>query len=213
MFKTVTRLAPLVLLFTTACDDVHDHDHDHDHNHGITTTLMLLFTPADGGETLTFAWSDPENDGNPLVDDIVLPDGSDHDHHDARSYTLELQLWNDLEDPAEDVTSEVSEDAASHQVFFTGSAVQSPATGDNPSAVVGQAYADTDANGLPIGLESTIDTLAHGTGELTVTLRHMPPENDEAVKTEGLAEQVATDGFSSIGGDNDIQVTFNLEVE
>ena len=38
-----------------------------------------------------------------------------------------------------------------------------------------------------------------GTGTLTVILRHLPPENDVAVKVEGLAEQVAADGIDSIG--------------
>lgn len=211
----VNRPIALSLLFVTACDDVKDNDddHDHDHNHGLTTSLILNFTPASGGETLSFAWSDPENDGDPIVDDILLPDASDHDHHDAETYTLDIEVWNELEDPAEDVTLEIAELDDEHQFFFTGSAVEGPATGTNSEAIIEHAYADSDADGLPVGLTNTITTLDWGSGELTVTLRHMPPESGEPVKVEGLADDVASGGFSAIGGDNDIQVTFNIEVE
>ena len=212
--KLVTRLTPLALLFTTACADVEDteDDHHHDHNHGLTTGLVLIFT-ADNGDTYTFGWSDPEDDGDPIVDDILLPDGSDHDHHDAATYTLDVEVWNELEDPPEAVTPEIAELDTEHQFFFTGSAVEGPATGDNPNAIIEHSYADEDADGLPLGLTNTIQTVDWGTGELTVTLRHMPPENDQPVKVAGLAGDVADGGFGAIGGDNDIQVTFSIEVE
>ena len=212
--KRTGHLLALALLFTSACDDVKDHDHDHhDHNHGLITSLVLNFTPEDGGDTLSFSWSDPEGDGDPIIQDILLPDASDHSHHDTQSYTLDVEVWNELEDPAEDVTIEIDELAEEHQFFFTGSAVEGPATGANGDAIIEHAYADSDAAGLPVGLDSTITTLDWGSGELTVTLRHLPLEDGEAVKVDGMAEDVAAGGFSSIGGDNDIQVTFNIEVE
>lgn len=210
----ISSLIPLALLFASGCDDVEDHDHHHhDHNHGLTTSLILNFTPDNGGETLSFAWSDPEGDGNPVVDDILLSDASDHDHHDAMSYTLDVEIWNELEDPAEDVTVEIAELADEHQLFFTGSAVDGPATGANDSAIIEHAYEDSDSQGLPLGLSNSVSTLDWGSGELTVTLRHLPSENGEPVKVDGLADDVASGGFSAIGGDNDIQVTFNIVVE
>jgi len=211
------RLFALALLFTTACSDVenHDHDHDHhdhDHNHGLPTQLVLHFTPVGGGDTLTFAWSDPMNDGNPVIDDIVLPNATDHDHHHAQEYLVELEVWNQLEDPAEEVTPEILELSEEHQFFFTGSAVEGPATLANDDAVILHAYEDSDKNGLPLGHESSITTLGFGTGELTVTLRHLPTENGEPTKVEGLEADVAEGGFAAIGGDNDIQATFKLTV-
>lgn len=209
----------LPFILSPACSDVkghdhdHDHDHAHDHNHGLTTRLELHFTPEDGGDPLTFVWADPENDGSPEIDEIVLPDAAMEEAHTARRYTLDVEVWNDLESPAEDVTPEIAEGDAEHQFFFTGSAVQGPATGDNPDALVAHAYADTDRNGLPVGLVNTIETLARGTGEITVTLRHMPPESGQAVKQAGLAQTVADEGFGAIGGDNDIQVTLPLTVD
>ena len=44
-------------------------------------------------------------------------------------------------------------------------------------------------------------------------MRHMPLESGASIKTEGAAGDVASGGFAAIGGDNDIQVTFNIAVE
>ena len=100
-----------------------------------------------------------------------------------------------------------------HQFFLTGSAVDGPATVAASSAVLDHAYADQDGNGLPVGLTNTITTLGLGSGELTVTLRHLPPEDGKAVKVVDMADEVATSGFGAIGGDNDIHVTFDVTVE
>lgn len=219
--KLIARIAPIGLLFSTACSDVEAPDGCHYHgdelhcddNHGLATTMVLHFTPEGGGDTLSFSWSDPNNDANPVIDTIYLPDATDHNHHDALTYTLDIEILNELEDPIEDVTVDIEDQADQHQFFFTGSAVQSDATGNNPDAIIAQSYADTDANGLPVGLTSTIDTLAWGSGELTISLRHIPLENGESLKTAGMAETVATDGVSALPGASDIEVTFPIEVE
>jgi hypothetical protein len=204
--KTITRLTPLLLLFTGACGDVED-DHDHSHSHDeneVITTVVLTFTPDAGGADLEFTWADPEDDGDPVIDPIVLPSGD---------YALSVSFLNELEDPAEDITAEIADEDDSHQVFFTGSGVEGPATGTNASAVITHAYADTDADGNPVGLTNDISTLAAGTGDLVVTLRHMPAEDGNPVKSATSAEDVASGGFASIGGDNDAEVTFPIEVQ
>ena len=203
-------LGTVLVLLSTACSDVegegdgHDHHH-HDHNHGLATSLYLDFTPQSGGETLSFAWSDPENDGSPSIDSIVLADGE--------TYDVSVEVWNELEDPAEEVTPEIAEYDDEHQFFFTGDAVQGPATGENTSAIVEHGYADTDGNGDPVGIDNTFASLATGSGSMTVTLRHLPPEGRTATKTSGMADEVATGGLDSIAGDNDIQVEFPVTVE
>ena len=208
----IAPIAPIALLVFAGCSDVEE-EHDHIHEHGQPTTVILNFTPDGGGDTLSFTWADPDNAGDPQVDSILLPDGSDHNHHDVQAYSLEVEVWNELEDPAEDVTPEIEELADEHQFFFTGSAVSGPATGTNASAIIEHRYADSDEGGMPIGLVNDITTTAWGAGQLVVTLRHMPPENGEAVKIPGLARDVASDGFGAIGGDNDIRVTFPIEVQ
>ena len=204
--KTLTRMTPFLLLFAAACSDVEDgdgHTHSHDENE-VITTVTLAFTPDAGGADLTFTWADPEDDGDPVIDSIVLPSGD---------YSMSVSFWNELEDPAEDITEEIDDESDSHQVFFTGSGVEGPATGTNGSAVISQAYADTDPNGLPVGLSNDIASVQAGTGDLIVTLRHMPPEDGSDIKTSTAADDVASGGFTAIGGDNDVQVTFPIEVQ
>ena len=140
-----------------------------------------------------------------MIDDIVLTNGE--------VYAVSVEVRNELVDPAEEITPEIRDEDDEHQTFFTGAGVESDATGANADALVTQAYADSDRNGLPIGLENEVSAVAAGTSELTFTLRHMPPENDSPVKVEGLAEDVAEGGFDAIGGSNDLQITYSLIVE
>jgi hypothetical protein len=208
--KRIQPIAATLLLALVACSDVeeddhHDHGHHH-HEHEVMTTVKLTFVPStDGAEDLVFTWADPENDGDPVVDDIVLENGVD--------YAVGVEIWNELEEEPEEVTPEIADEDDEHQAFFTGSAVQGPANTDNPDHVVTHAYADEDRNGLPLGLDNTIVAVAAGTGELTFTLRHMPLEDGNSVKVEGLAGDVDEGGFSAIGGANDIQITYSLTVE
>ena len=207
--KRIFPIASTLLLIMTGCSDVEgdDHDHDHhDHEHEVITTVVINFSSqGDDSESLEFVWADPENDGSPVVDDIVLEDGV--------AYDVYVEFMNELEDPAEDITPEIADEAEEHQIFFTGSAVEGPATGSNDDAVVSHAYLDADAEGLPIGLENEIVSLTAGSGELILTLRHMPEESGSPVKVEGAAEDVADGGFSAIGGANDVSVTFSITVE
>jgi hypothetical protein len=200
------RTIPILLgcfgLFS-ACNDVDDPT-DGENPEEVITTVTLTFTPQAGGTALAFTWADPENDGAPVIDPIVLPDADDYD--------LSVAFVNELSSPPEDITIEVQSEGDQHQVFFTGTAVEGPATGENAAAVVTHAYADTDANGFPIGLENTITTVGVGSGTFDVLLRHMPAEPDP-LKTGGLAEEAATNGLDSLPGDTDVSVEFDLTVE
>ena len=202
--STPVRLSALSLLFAlSACSDVEDSSRDETINE-VMTTVVLNFT-ADDGTELEFVWADPDNTANPSIDTIVLSDAAD--------YTLSLSFLNELENPTEDVTPEIADEDDQHFVFITGSAVTGPATKDNPNAVVEHLYADEDDNGLPVGLDNDILTIAPGEGEFTVTLRHMPPQNRRIVKTADAPELVATEGLSAVGGSNDVAVTLPLTVE
>jgi hypothetical protein len=170
----------------------------------LITAVTLTFTPGALGTTVVAEFDDPDGDGGepPTIDPIELVDGG--------IYTLTITFENRLEDPPEDITAEVEDEAEEHQIFLTGSAVGGPAT-DKPGAPLFHQYADQDANGLPIGLTNTIDAQV-GAGELTVTLRHLPPINGNPTKTADIAGQVRDGGFSSIGGETDAQVTFDVNV-
>jgi hypothetical protein len=126
------------------------------------------------------------------------------------TYTLTVKFLNRLEMPEEDITVEVRDEGFQHQLFFTGTAVNGPAT-DNPNAPLTQSYADMDMNGLPLGLTNTIMAKT-GTGTMTVTLRHMPPE-EPPMKAADSAMKVKTSGFDAIGGSTDAQVDFAVTVQ
>jgi hypothetical protein len=187
--------------------DDHDHDdhegHDHDPNE-VMTTVKLTFTDS-AGDSFTATWADPEDDGSPVIDDITLTNGV--------TYTVAFEVLNELAEPTEDVTPEILDEKDEHQVFFTGTAVEGPANTSNADAVVTHAYADTDNNGLPVGLSNTFVATATGTGVMSVLLRHMPPVNGEAIKVAGLADVMDTGSATDLPGSTDINVDFNVTVE
>jgi hypothetical protein len=170
----------------------------------VITTVTLTFTPAGGGAAITASFDDPDGDGGaaPTIDPINLPGNT--------TYTTTVVFLNKLETPPEDITVEVNDESDEHQLFFTGTAVNGPAS-DQPSAPLTHTYGDTDANGLPIGLTNTMAG-ALGTGDLTVTLRHLPPVNGVAVKTAAIATEVRDRGFDGLAGETDAQVTFPVTV-
>ena len=188
----------------TGCPDI-ENPGDGDNVEEVITTVKLSFAPEGGGTPLVFSNADPENDGSRVIDPIALDLGT--------NYALTVQFLNELEDPAEDITVEVKDEGVEHQIFIYGSGVQSPATATDDGHLIDVAYADTDDNDLPVGLENTVDAVTAGTGELKLMLRHLPPESDTVVKVEGLAADFANDGSAGIPGDVDVDVTFPITVE
>jgi hypothetical protein len=202
MTRPRTLLPLLLATLAPACGG-DGHDHGGGNEGEVITTVVLTFTPEAGGDPVVAAFDDPDGDGGdpPTVDAIALP-------ADA-SFALAVAFENRLESPPEDITAEVEDEGDEHQVFFTGTAID---TSDAAIGPLAHAYADEDLGGLPIGLVNRVVTFPN-TGTLTVTLRHLPPVNGVPVKVAGLAEVVATDGLGAIGGDTDAQVSFEVTVE
>lgn len=188
----------LALSLVAACGDVGGNQNSEE----VITTVQLTFVAA-GGLPIVVEYDDPDGDGGEpgTADPIELAAGT--------SYTLDVAFINRLGTIPEDITEEVRDEAAEHQVFLTGTAVDGPAAA-NPGAPLVHAYADMDDGGLPIGLSNTV-AASTGTGTLTVTLRHMPPELPPE-KSAGAAEAVRTGGFSAIGGSTDAMVDFAVTV-
>jgi hypothetical protein len=167
----------------------------------VITTVILNFART-GGAPVVATFNDPDGDGGqaPAIDPVNLTAGT---------YTLTVQFQNRLSLPAEEITDEVRDEGNFHLVLFTGTAVVGPAS-STTSGPLTQGYTDMDANGLPVGLTSGITAVA-GTGQLTVTLRHMPPE-EPPVKSSTTLMEVKTGGVNSIGGSTDAQVNFDVAV-
>ena len=189
------------LAATAACSD----DATTPSEQEVITTVTLAFTPTGGGTTVTASYDDPDGDGGaaPTIDSIALVAGV--------TYDTTVRFQNKLETPAEEITDEIRDESDQHQLFFTGPVVDGPAA-NHPGAALVHAYADTDANLLPIGLANTFAVGGGTPGDLTVTLRHMPPVNGAAVKTAAAAMTVRDGGFAALSGETDAQVTFSVAI-
>jgi hypothetical protein len=168
----------------------------------VITTVILNFEPV-VGPAVTATFNDPDGDGGaaPTIDPVNLSPGN---------YALSVQFQNRLVTPTEELTEEVSEESDVHLVLFTGSAVVGPATANNTGPLM-HVYGDADGNGYPVGLINAVVARA-GTGQLTVTLRHIPPEAPP-VKSADTVTQVRTGGIDAIGGTTDAQVNFTVTVQ
>jgi hypothetical protein len=166
------------LLFSTSCKK--DSDEDPDNEQELITTVILTFTG--GGTIITAVARDLDGDGGnpPVVDNITLAANTD--------YALTIAFL-DESDPTdvEDITEEVLEEADEHLVCFV-------ATGAMPKPTI----QDTDDDGKPLGLVSTLRTGAAGNGTLRVTLKHEPDKN--------AADPCAT-------GDTDVEQTFSVTIQ
>ena len=214
--RTATRVSTsrglaVALSLLGGCAD--DHGHDHDHESEVITTVRLTFTPPGRDDPVVAAFTDPDGDGgvSGSAEPITLARGN--------TYDLRVDFLNELEDPAEDITAEVAEEAEEHQVFLTGTAVEGPATVADPQALVLHAYADTESTygadevgeDLPVGLSSTITARESGTGTLVLTLRHLPELNGMPQKEPELAAMLAAG--EPLPGDVDAAVEFELTVQ
>ncbi len=168
----------------------------------LITTVILTFSHPNSGEHVA-EWNDPDGDGGapPTVSRVALTH--------VGTFAVSVRFENRLGTVPEDITTEVRDEAEHHLVLFTGAGVDGPAT-NNPNGLLKHAYDDADANGLPIGLTNLIGLSDGGTAKLTITLRHMPPE-EPPVKSADTVQTVKTSGISAIGGSTDAQVDFEVD--
>jgi hypothetical protein len=180
--KTIKLLALLFvssLVFVSCSDDDHD---DHDHEEELITTV--LYTLSDGTNTIELEFQDLDGEGGALgTYDVSGPLMAN------TTYTGSIQLLNETENPAEDITEEVEHEADEHEFFYT-------------STVTGVTISkdDVDGDGNPLGIETTLTTGAAGTGTLTIILKHEPTKPNDGTAT-------------GAGGSTDVEVTFDIEVQ
>ena len=184
--KNLKLIALLVIpvLFSTSCSN---DDAPVNEEEVITTVRVTL---VGGGQTIVLESRDLDGDGPnaPVLTPVgggILVAGT--------TYTGSTEFLNELEDPSEDITVEVEEEGAEHQVFY-----------QLASSLGTITYADEDINGNPIGLNFTLVAGTSGTtGTLTVTLRHLPNKT---------ATGVAAGDITNAGGNTDAAVTFSVAV-
>lgn len=148
----------------------------------LITTVVLTFTDTENAaDVYELRYTDLDGPGgaDPVLNAVPLPAG--------RSYALAVRFLNETESPAEEITTEVANEGAEHQVFFQVN-----------GAPLTISYSDTDVNGRPIGLANMAITGAPGTGSLTVTLRHEPQKD---------AAGVSAGDITNAGGETDVETT------
>ena len=154
----------------------------------LITTVTYKLTPQSGGDDVEFIFRDLDGEGgnaaiviNGTLQANTVYDGS-------------LELLNETEAPAEDITEEIEEEDEEHQFFFSTS------NGLNLDI----EYNDADGNNNPTGLASIATTGEASQGQLTIILRHEP---------EKSAAGVADGNITNAGGETDIEVTFDVTIE
>jgi hypothetical protein len=173
------------MLFITSCKK---DDPIIENEEELITTLIYTLTPEAGGAPVVLSFQDLDG-----VDGTIAPIFTGGTLAANTSYNGSLQLLNESVNPAEDITVEVQEEAEDHQFFF-----------QNNISGLSIAYTDEDENGHPIGLSSKISTTGSGSGTITVTLRHEPNKT---------AAGVSTGDITNAGGETDIEVTFDVEIQ
>lgn len=175
-------LVVIPVLFSTSCSNDDAPVNEEEVITTVTTTLV------GGGQTITLTSRDLDGDGPNAP--VVTVSGN---LTAGTTYTGSTTFLNELESPAEDITIEVEEEGADHQVFY-----------QLPSSIGTVTYTDMDANGRPIGLNFTLVAGTSGsTGTLTVTLRHLPNKT---------ASGVSGGDITNAGGNTDAAVTFAVAV-
>lgn len=153
----------------------------------VITTLEVKLV--NGNSTITLLSKDADGDGPNAP--VVTVSGS---LIASTEYTGTIKLLNETENPAEDITLEVKEEADEHQFFYA-------ATND----IATFTYDDKDGDNNPIGLKFKMTTTdVAKTGKVTFTLRHEPNKS---------ATGVSGGDITNAGGETDIEVSFDVEIE
>lgn len=169
-------------LFLASCSD---DDNGPVNEEEVITTVITTLT--NGATTITLTSRDLDGDGP--IDPLVTVSGN----LTANTvYNGETTFLNELDTPADNITTEVEEEGEEHQIFY-----------QIPASLGTIGYTDFDVNAKPVGLTFTYTTGNAGTGNLTVTLRHLPNKS---------AAGVAAGDITNAGGATDAQVTYPIVI-
>ncbi|MGB0887085.1 MAG: type 1 periplasmic binding fold superfamily protein [Vicingaceae bacterium] len=163
--------------------DVHDEDHDHDHEEEVITSIILSFvdtTTVGGQPDVEYAFRDPDGDGGnaPTEHDVITLAANTY-------YNVTVQILNESETPAEDLTPEIQNEDDEHLFCYSPS-----------NTNVGITRTDSDGT-YEVGINTFWSTGAAASGNTTVTLKHQPGVKDGTCAP----------------GDTDVEVTFTTVIQ
>ena len=168
----------------SSCSDDHDDDHDHGSEEELITTVTYTLTS--GNDVVTLNFQDLDGEGGLAgtftpVNGVVLKANT--------IYSGVIKLQNETESPAEDITLEVKAEGNEHEFFYSTNI-----------AGITVEKTDTDVNGNPIGITTSLSTGSAGSGTMTVILKHEPTKPNNGTS-------------ANAGGSTDVEVTFNVSVQ
>ena len=176
-----TTIFATALIFSCSSDD--DSTPEPVLEEEVITTMTITLT-ADGQADVILQTQDLDGDGPDLP--VVTVSG---DLSENTMYSGSIVLLNETEDPAENITEEIEEEALEHQFFYT--------IGNGLNAETD--YNDADSDGNPIGLGFVLSTNSVSSGSITFTLRHEPTKPNM--------------GIEDAGGETDIEATFDIAIQ
>ena len=184
-FKLVS-ITLFTLLFV-ACSSDDDAAPEPVNEEEVITTMIVTLDGPD--QVVTLEYRDLDGPDGPLSAEITggeLTAGA--------TYTGSIRLLNETEYPAENITEEVEEEDDEHQFFYAASS--------DLNVLV--EYGNFDGNGNPLGTMFMLTTGTASSGALTFTLIHEPDKSGAGV-SEG--------DITNAGGETDIEVSFEVEVQ
>ena len=147
----------------------------------VITTVELTFTDSAGvAPTVTATFRDPDGEGGngpDIQDTIRLAAGT--------TYNVAIELLNETETPAEDITHEIEDEATEHLFCYT-------VTGAN----IAVERTDTDGT-YEVGLATKWTVGTASNGSVQVVLKHQPDVKDGSCDP----------------GETDIDVTYVTEIQ
>lgn len=191
IFALSALLGGIVLL--SGCDE----DPEPENISEEITRVVLTFS-ATGAAPIVVEANDPDLNGpQPIfIGSIALNANT--------NYVLSIEFFNGFYEPTDpeyNITEEVEEEGAEHQLFFSWSdgVFSSPDGVGNIGTTGTVNYDDEDENELPIGLSTTWTTGSATTGKsFRIMLKHQPD-----IKS-------ATSTYSD--GDSDLDLTFPISI-
>ena len=184
--KTIKFLSVLLIAIIsfTSCSKDDDIKPELVNEEELITTLQVTLMSNDLSSIVSLIMTDLDGDG-PNAPTINVSGNLVA----GISYDGVVQVLNETEFPAENITLEVEEEGLEHQFFYTvGGGLD-----------ITTEYSNFDSAGNNLGTEFKLNAGSASNGTLTFTLRHEPTKPNT--------------GLANAGGETDIETTFNLSVE
>ena len=149
----------------------------------LITTLTYRLEPLGSGNVVELKFQDLDGEGgnDPIITTTPLSANT--------TYHGRIIMMNDLAVPPVNISDEVEEESETHQLFYILDALK-----------VEIEYMDTDQQGSPLGLITSLSTGSETSGSLTIVLRHEPKKPNDGT-------------LEDAGGETDIEVMFDIVVQ